>query len=137
MIKHLPSCLAAFVVTLALAGAAAAHHSFAMFDMDKNVELQGRVIDYKWANPHVHVMIQVPPGQGVDPSLVGAWDLEAAGSTTIMGRQGWRRDTLKPGDQIRVVVHPLRDGNKGASLFYMIKPDGTRLYTDIARPKEN
>src|SRR5688572_12934201 len=135
MIKHLRSCLAAFLVTLAMAGTAAAHHSFAMFDMDKDVELQGTVIDYKWANPHVHVVIQVPPGRGVDPSLVGSWDLEAAGSTTIMGRQGWRRDTLKPGDPIRVVVHPLRDGNKGASLFYMIKPDGTRLYTDIARPK--
>ena len=108
-----------------------------MFDMDKNVELQGTVIEYKWANPHVHVVIQVPPGQSVDPSLVGSWDLEAAGSTTIMGRQGWRRDTLKQGDQIRVVVHPLRDGNKGASLFYMIKRDGTRLYTDIARPKGN
>ena len=137
MIKRSHSFRAVFLVMLATAGSAAAHHSFAMFDMDKNVELQGTVIEYKWANPHVHVVIRVPPGQGVDPSLVGSWDLEAAGSTTIMGRQGWRRDTLKPGEQIRVVVHPLRDGNKGASLFYMIKPDGTRLYTDIARPKEN
>ena len=135
MIQHLLRCLGLALLFTIATESVAAHHSFAMFDMDKNVELQGEVIDYKWANPHVHVVIQVPPGPGVDPSLVGSWDLEAAGSTTIMGRQGWKRDTLKSGDRIRVVVHPLRDGNKGASLFYMIKPDGTRLYTDIARPK--
>lgn len=137
MIQHLRRCLRVSLLFTAAVVPVTAHHSFAMFDQDKNVELQGTVIEYLWANPHVHVMIEVPPGSGVDPSLVGKWDLEAAGSTTIMGRQGWTRTTLKAGDQIRVVVHPLRDGNKGASLFYMIKPDGTRLYTDIARPKAN
>lgn len=137
MIQQLRRCLGLSSLFIAASVPLAAHHSFAMFDMDKNVELQGTVIEYLWANPHVHVVIRVPPGPGVDPSLVGSWDLEAAGSTTIMGRQGWTRTTLKPGDEIRVVVHPLRDGNKGASLFYMVKPDGTRMYSDIARPKAN
>ena len=65
----------------------------------------------------------------------GTWDLEAAGSTNIMTRQGWTRVTLKTGDRITAVVHPMKDGAKGGSLFYVILPDGTRLYTDIARPK--
>ena len=52
-----------------------------------------------------------------------------------MGRQGWTRSSYKPGDPIRLVGHPMRDGSKGISLFYAIKPDGTRLYHDIARPK--
>ena len=135
MFQHLFRCLGlSLVVTIGIVPVAA-HHSFAMFDMDQNVELQGSVLEYRWGNPHVHVVIQVPARPGVDPAVVGSWDLEAAGSTTIMGRQGWTRNTLKTGDPIRVVVHPLRDGNKGASLFYMIKPDGSRLYTDIARPK--
>ena len=39
------------------------------------------------------------------------------------------------GDRITAVVHPMKDGAKGGSLFYIVLPDGNRLYTDIARPK--
>jgi hypothetical protein len=126
---------AALVACLIASPAAFAHHSFAMFDMDTNITFRGTVLDYRWANPHVHVTLRVDPGPDVDPASVGTWDLEAAGSTVIMARQGWNRTTLKAGDQITVVVHPMKDGGKGASLFYMVRPDGTRMYTDIARPR--
>lgn len=119
----------------ALTATASAHHSFAMFDMEKDVEFKGVVTEYVWANPHVHVMVRIEPGPGVDPALVGLWDFECNGSITIMSRQGWTRATLKAGDPIHGVMRPLRDGNKGGALFYMIKADGTRMYTDIARPK--
>ena len=112
-----------------------AHHSFALFDMDKNVSMLGSVVEYRWSNPHVHVVLKVDPGAAVSSELVGTWDLEAAGSTNIMTRQGWTRVTLKTGDRITAVVHPMKDGAKGGSLFYIILPDGNRLYTDIARPK--
>ena len=112
-----------------------AHHSFALFDMDKNVSMLGAVVEYRWSNPHVHVVLKVDPGADVSSELVGTWDLEAAGSTNIMTRQGWTRVTLKTGDRITAVVHPMKDGAKGGSLFYIILPDGNRLYTDIARPK--
>jgi hypothetical protein len=128
-------CCACLLMLLLPAPAAFAHHSFAMFEMDKDLTFRGTVVDYRWANPHVHVVLRIDPGPGVDPATVGTWDLEAAGSTVIMARQGWSRQTLKAGDQITVVAHPLRDGGKGASLFYMVLPDGKRLYTDIARPK--
>ena len=122
-------------LTLLFAVPAFAHHSFAMFDMEKNITYKGTVLEYRWLNPHIHVILKVDPGPGIDPQTVGTWDLEAAGGTSIMGRQGWTRNTIKAGDQITVVVHPLRDGAKGGSLFYMILPDGKRMYTDIARPK--
>ena len=112
-----------------------AHHSFALFDMDKNLTMVGTVVEYRWSNPHVHVVMKVDPGADVAAPLVGTWDLEAAGSTNIMTRQGWTRVTLKGGDRITAVVHPMKDGAKGGSLFYIILPDGNRLYTDIARPK--
>ena len=41
-----------------------------------------------------------------------------------MGRQGWNKVTFKAGDEITAVAHPLKDGSKGASLFYVILPDG-------------
>lgn len=126
-------CLLALII--AAATPTLAHHSFALFDMDKNVSMLGSVVEYRWSNPHVHVVLKVDPGAEVSSELVGTWDLEAAGSTNIMTRQGWTRVTLKTGDRITAVVHPMKDGAKGGSLFYIILPDGNRLYTDIARPK--
>jgi hypothetical protein len=117
-----------------MAGALYAHHSFAMFDMNKEVTYVGVVTEYKWVNPHVHITVDVKPGSSVDPATVGTWDVEG-GSTAIMGRQGWTRATFKPGDAITLVGHPMKDGSKGISLFYVTMPDGKRLYHDIARPK--
>jgi Family of unknown function (DUF6152) len=117
-----------------VAATAYAHHSFAMFEMDKDVTYSGVVLEYKWVNPHVHITIDIKPGPNVDPAVVGTWDVEG-GSTNIMGRQGWTRATFKAGDAITLVGHPMKDGSKGISLFYAIMPDGKRLYHDIARPK--
>ena len=113
-----------------------AHHSFAMFDMEKNVEYSGTVTEWKWQNPHVHFNVLVKPGSGVDAKTVGTWDVEG-GSINIMTRQGWTRASYKIGDAIRLVGHPMKDGSKGLSLFYAIRPDGSRLYHDIARPKDD
>jgi len=110
-----------------------AHHSFAMFELTKDVSYEGTVVEYRWENPHTHIIVKVDPGSG-DPATVGTWDVEG-GSTNIMGRQGWTRVTFKAGDHVKVVAHPMKDGTKGASLFYAVMPDGKRLYHDIARPK--
>ena len=111
-----------------------AHHSFAMFEMDKDLTFTGVVTEFKWISPHVHLTIEIKPGPGVDPATVGIWDVEG-GSTNIMGRQGWNRATYKTGDPITLVGHAMKDGSKGISLFYAITPYGKRLYHDIARPK--
>jgi len=122
------------LVVVILGARMSAHHSFSLFDMEKEVTYKGVVTEYKWMNPHVHIVIDVKTAPGVDPALVGTWDVEG-GSTVIMGRQGWTRATFKYGDPIALVGHPMKDGSKGISLFYVIRPDGTRLYHDIARPK--
>ena len=115
---------------LSAASAALAHHSFAMFDMSKNVTYKGTVIEYHLENPHSHIIIKVPESEG---SLAGAWDIEG-GAVNIMVRQGWTKTTYKAGDPITVVGHPMKDGSKAASLFYALLPNGKRLYHDIARP---
>ena len=128
---------AVFVTALLVAIAAAglsAHHSFSLFDMEKEVTYKGVVSGYKWMNPHVHITVDIKAAPGVDPAVIGTWDVEG-GSTVIMGRQGWTRATFKHGDPITLVGHPMKDGSKGISLFYVILPDGKRLYHDIARPK--
>jgi len=125
------------VAALALiAVPAAAHHSFAMFEMDKSVEYRGVVTDWKWQNPHVHFTVLVKPAAATDAQTVGTWDVEG-GSINIMTRQGWTRASYKIGDPITLVGHPMKDGSKGISLFYAVRADGTRLYHDIARPKDD
>ena len=123
-----------FLGLLMLAAPVVAHHSFSMFQMDKDVTYVGRVIEYHWVNPHTLILLKVDPGTGMSAETVGTWDVEG-GSTNIMGRQGWTRVTFKSGDLITLVGHPMKDGSKGVSLFYAILPDGKRLYHDIARPK--
>ena len=128
--------LAVVLMIAASSGSLLAHHSFSMFEMDKNVTYTGVVVEYMWSNPHVHFTIDVTLAPGVDQATVGRWDVEG-GSTNIMTRQGWNRATLKPGDPITLVGHPMKDGSKGISLFYMIMADGKRMYHDIARPKDD
>lgn len=109
-----------------------AHHSFAMFDMNKDVVYEGTVLEYRWENPHSHLILKIDSADS--PELKGTWDIELQ-ATNIMARQGWNRITYKAGDHAKVVAHPFRDSAvKGASVFYAIMPDGKRLYGDIARP---
>lgn len=116
-----------FVIGTMLAGVSPtfAHHSRAMFDMTKNVTYLGFVKEYRWENPHCHIVIVVGT-EAADPSTVGTWDIEAS-SISLMVSEGWSPTTYKPGDQITVVGHPSRYGAKDVLLFYALKADGTRL----------
>jgi hypothetical protein len=107
--------LVAGLVTAALATAPAfAHHSFAMFDNDRSITIEGTVKEYQWTNPHawVQVMVKDPSGREVE------WSVEA-GSPNGLSRQGWSRHSAKAGDHATVVIHPLKDGKAGGSLVSM------------------
>ena len=112
-----------------------AHHAFAMFDLTKETAYKGTVEQYHWENPHSNLILRVEPG-AKDPTTVGTWFIEGQ-SIAIMSRQGWTRSTLKPGDKVIAIAHPMKNGAKGASLFFIVEPDGSRLYGDIARPNED
>src|ERR1700722_18487206 len=93
-------------------GSVAAHHSFAMFDMQKEVKLAGTVKDYQWTNPHIWIQLLVKDASGKE----GEWAVECIGASA-MGRQGWTRKTLKAGDKISMVIHPLKTSTEpGGSL---------------------
>ena len=52
------------LIALSLAAPVFAHHSFAMFEMDKDVTYKGVVVEYKWLNPHTHITVDIKPGPG-------------------------------------------------------------------------
>ncbi len=70
---------------LALGGSALAHHSFAMFDADKTVELEGTVKEFQWTNPHSWLQVMVVYEAGLEFE----WSLEL-GSPGSLARNGWR-----------------------------------------------
>ncbi len=114
---------------LAVAGAAFAHHSGAMFERDKQVELVGTVVTFSWTNPHSWIEIEVPNASGGSDK----WGVEC-NSPNNMARQGWRSTTLKPGDQVTVTVHPLRSGEKGGRFVSVKLADGTVMTDSVGYP---
>jgi len=110
---------------LLLAGAALpvlAHHSFSMFDETKEVVLKGVVKEFQWSNPHTWIQLNVTDESG----KVVEWSIEN-GSPNLLGRQGWKRNTLKSGDQIQITINPLRDGQPGGSFVRAVLSDGRTL----------
>jgi Family of unknown function (DUF6152) len=95
---------------LLASGSASAHHSFAMFDQEHPIELEGMVQEFKYTSPHSYIILEV---KGADGSVV-IWNLEG-GAPSLLTRDGWSRQTLKPGDEITITIHPLHSGAPGGS----------------------
>ncbi len=98
------------------------HHSFAAFDMGNTITLTGTVREFQWTNPHSWIQLTVMDSSG----KAVEWSIETS-SPSSLARQGWKPKTLKPGDQITITAHPLRDGRSGGSLITVTLADGTKI----------
>jgi hypothetical protein len=118
---HRPVRAAAIAAAAVLAwpAAAHAHHSFAAFDMENNVEIEGVVAEVQWTNPHAWIEVDVPGPDGA----VTRWGVEF-NSPNNLTRQGWRRTTVNTGDHVVFVVSPLRDGQPAGLFYSVILPSG-------------
>ena len=115
---------AAIALSLA-AGAAApalAHHSFAMFDFQASKTVSGTVEQFDWTNPHTFIWLQVPTANGGSER----YGFEGM-SPNYLGRRGWSKTTLNPGDKVTVTYHPLKDGTKGGTYQKVTLSDGKEL----------
>ena len=111
-------------------GPAAAHHSTAMFDFAKTVELTATVKDFAWTNPHTWTVVTAEGSAKV----AGEYGLEGM-SPNYLARNGWSKRSLKPGDKVVLQVHPLKDGRKGGFMVSAKLADGTLLYNLPRRPE--
>lgn len=107
---------------LLAATAASAHHSFAMFDATKEVTVQGVVKQLTWSNPHVWLDVVVTDETGEGK----VWGLESL-AVGLLYRNGWTADSLKPGDNVTVQLHPMKDGSLGGQLVKVTLADGRVL----------
>ena len=109
-------------LAVALSAPAMAHHSGAMFDDEKMVELTGTVVEFQYTNPHSWLIIEV---EGEDGEKV-RWGFEGEAPATMM-RRGIGRNSIPTGTQVTMRGHPLRDGREGAAWVEAELPDGTVL----------
>jgi hypothetical protein len=112
---------------LAACSAAYAHHSFAMFDNENQIKLKGTVRDFQWQNPHVYIEIDASNVYADDKS-VKSWTIECA-NPGILDRIGWKFNMVKAGDEVTLIVAPLRSGEPGALLKQITLPDG-KVFTN-------
>jgi len=99
---------------LSLAQPVAAHHSAAMFDDARVLELKGTIKEMQWKNPHVWIQVVVnQDGKQTE------WSLEA-GSPNTLSRNGWRNTSFKAGDEVTVRLNPMKDGT-AAGMFIAAK----------------
>jgi hypothetical protein len=107
------------------AGAAQAHHSFAMFDMAREVTVSGTVRQFQWTNPHAYIQLMAKDEQGRDVE----WSMEM-GAPMYLYARGWRPSSLKAGMQIKVTLNPLRNGRPGGVVRDVTTADGKPIGTN-------
>jgi len=101
------------LVTLAAGATAFGHHSYgATYDVNREITLEGKLVQFSYRNPHSYVTIQAPDDKGVQQR----WSVEWSG-TTQLSNQGITQQTLKVGDQVRVVGRPSRVRNEYRALM--------------------
>ncbi|MBF8301120.1 MAG: hypothetical protein HW394_1490 [Acidobacteria bacterium] len=114
-------------VALLLAGRpVVAHHAFAAeFDAAKPVKLTGAVTKIDWTNPHAWIYIDAKDETGT----VGNWGFELGSPNGLM-RTGWRRTTLKPGDQVTIEGSRAKNGSLRASVqTVIVTSTGQKLFS--------
>jgi hypothetical protein len=107
---------------LLLACPVQAHHSFAMFDKERLTKLDGVISKVEWRNPHIFFFVDVVDEKGEATTYALESD-----SPNVLMRTGWKRSTLKVGDEVAIDYYPLRDGRPGGLLDTVTLPSGERL----------
>ena len=121
------------VAVAAFTAPALAHHSFAMFDQQQTVTLQGTVKEFEWVNPHAWLRVMVKDEKTGTPAL---WALELSSPSRLV-TMGMRADSVKAGDAVSVTFHPMKNGSRGGQFLQAVLPDGKKIMRANARDEND
>ncbi len=109
----------AALLCVALSPGAAAHHSFAaVFEMDTVTEIEGRVTEVHWINPHIKIDVAGGDGQ--------SWEIEA-GPVNLLSRMGIEKNMIEVGATIKVRGNPGRRNARALWVSNILLPNGNEL----------
>jgi hypothetical protein len=117
------------VALLLQAPPVSAHHSYAVIDNTRILEVTATIAKLEWVNPHIFLWAYV-----ADETQESGYQLYAfeAGSVTMMVKAGWTRDdTVTVGEEVTIEYLPLRNGDPGGSLGTITHADGTVTMGDF------
>ena len=110
------------ILALWVAGSIYAHHASVGIDRSKTVTVEGVIKEFRWANPHSWIEMEVVDGAG-KPAL---WNFEMLPPTYLIPA-GWTRSIVKPGDRVKVTANGFLDGTPGGIFVSVTLPDGKTL----------
>jgi hypothetical protein len=116
---------------LALAPAAGAHHSQSEYDLKAKVDVEGVVTKVEWRSPHAWIYVDVTSDKGEKVN----WSFELPSPVTLM-RRGWTRDSLKPGDRVKVTGAPAKNYPAIAIANFIRDEAGKPLFTGTTQVYE-
>jgi hypothetical protein len=108
------------LLALTAAVPALAHHAWPV-NMDELVTVKGTVTDFRWANPHPMITLQVASAGGDETWEVGGPAINR------MEAKGWTKETVKTGDVITGVGYQFNDGQKIIRLEKITFADGREM----------
>ncbi len=127
----------ALTVALSLvlsASIVAAHHSSTMFDHTKTMTIKGTIVELRWVNPHVSVLIK---GTVEDGKTEEEWLMEMTSPGNLVRAGGWSRNAVKPGEEVIVEFSPLRDtSRRGGALKKLTITSTGKVLTANIRAQE-
>jgi hypothetical protein len=118
IVACLSLCLSSFVVTVPVLG----HHSSFAFDTENLLSIEGTVTEWFWANPHCLLKLDAK----TDGGDVVQWVAETQAPANMVDA-GWRKNDLKPGDEVTLVIRPAKNGNPVGAIVRVEFADGRVL----------
>ena len=101
-----------------------AHHSFAAeYDSKKPIKITGTVTKVEWMNPHARFYVST---KGEDGKVTN-WNFEL-GAIPVLLKQGWRKSSLKEGDQVTVDGYMAKDASNSANARSVVLADGRKVF---------
>ena len=122
---------AGVALALAVISPAWAHHSQSEYDLRGKVEVEGAVTKVEWRSPHAWIYVDVMNDKGETVN----WSFELPSPVTLM-RRGWTRDSLKPGDRVKVTAAPAKNFPAIAIANFIRDQSGKPLFTGTTQINE-
>ena len=110
-----------FLATL-FSGLVAAHHSAAVFDTEKTMEVTGTVTKFVYRSPHMIIVLDEETAEGTK-----SWNIEGQ-SVASLTRMGFDRTSVAEGDKITIKIRPMLNGTAGGLIQGLRGADG-RAYS--------
>ena len=105
-----------------------AHHSFAAFDQTREVTVKGRVVEFQWTNPHAWLVVKGKTANGPDEE----WSFEMI-SPSVLRRNGWTKNTLKPSDEVTVTANPAKNGTRFGLMLAVLDAAGQPVGGEVPK----